>query len=209
MERRVELHNKMAELLNSQCDHLAITTRIVNPNRDDYALDWVKEGTKQHYFLCNSQITLYPTDVWINDLNEKGLELYSSALIRVQKEDFKAEYDVYYFDTRNSGSWFADEESVWRNETPPHVEKGCKGTFNSWNNLTVSGVLKDEKGSSLFTSPCVFIGLEKDEKGKCVGGWCLTKSGSLYKLGVEREREYVDEKIREFKKKLDSESNNK
>lgn len=158
-----------------------------NTDLENYAHKLLRKDCKEYYHVSMSQHTvrpLYPPEAPIESiLSEEGLKKYKFISSRIKQsielspsslcnEIFKDEFVEYSFNATASGSWFANKDSQY------YDSNYLQGILNCWNDICISGwTNKHPKG--LSTSPVIFIN-EKD-------GWCITKSGSLYKLGTRVE----------------------
>jgi len=127
----------------------------------------LKSDSQEYYLFSSFQKTIIPINNEEDELDtnpsslekilsDKGLIVYEHAKSLASMNHFKDEFIDYKFDRSNSGSWFGDENSVWRDKQTMY-EKGTKGSFNTWNNINIIG--KTVKSGKMFvtTSSCVFI----------------------------------------------------
>lgn len=149
-----------------------------------FASELIDPTTAEHYHLCSNQCTIRPKDSTtpLSILTESGRNIYEAALRDVEKENFKGRFVEYCVDYSNSGSWFEDVESQHYKENDP-FSGGCRGMFNTFQNIVITGII-DEMEKPIRTSSCIFFEREL--------GWCLTKSGSLYRLKDANELDIVD-----------------
>jgi hypothetical protein len=182
MKKQIDNFNKFSSEVSSKSPFISSTIIATNPfenNTQENAFTWIKPTTKQYYELPIGAITVQPINH--ESLSDRGLDLYQQCLDRVKQNNFKDEIAEYYVEAQPSGSWFADEES-------PHYDpNGIRGMMNTFQNYNVIGMTTS--GGPIQTSTCVFIKTDPDDG---VGtGWCLTRSGSLYKLHTQKDMVYI------------------
>jgi hypothetical protein len=142
----------------------------------------LRKDCEEYYRVSLRQVTvrpLYPKNAPIESiLSKEGLEKYNFVTKRAENTDnFKDEISEYALSSENSGSWFANSSSTF------YDPDDLKGILNCLNNIVVYGWSKKHQ-QSISTSPVVFI-TPKPVEGSDKFRWCITKSGSLYKLGKE------------------------
>lgn len=139
----------------------------------------LRRDCKEYYHVSMNQLTViprYPHDAPIESiLSEEGLKQFKFVSSRAEKEEnFKDEMVDYAFDFIISGGWFADEKS------PFYDPEDVKGILNCRNDIQIYGWSKTHQ-LPISTSRVVFVNNMLNPK------WCITKSGSLYKLGTKRD----------------------
>ena len=136
------------------------------------AAKYMKKDTEEYYYLASDQYTVRPcsegTDL-MDILSPDGIKLYQTTQQRYERGEWKDSFDQYGLEMANSGFWSADKESQYYLSDKPHTY------LNSWNNVNVVGY-SEKIGAWITTSPAIFV----------TENWCLTKSGSLYKLNGEK-----------------------
>lgn len=137
----------------------------------------LKPDSEEYFRVAAQQISVYPLEgsgrTYADILSAEGMELFQQAQQRYDRNDIKDTATRYSIRHERSGSWFKPENSQfkWVN----YQDEGeINGILNTWSNLTILGEMENMK-CGMTTSCCVFI---TDE-------WCLTKSGSIYKLGTK------------------------
>lgn len=139
-----------------------------NTKKNEGAAKYIKKNTREYYLLASHQYTITPLNKLEDILNEEGENLYNQARKRYERGEYKDTITEYRAIYDNSGSWVSNPES------PFYDKKEIGGSFNSFQNLKICGIT-ESTGGPITTSPAIFITPE----------WCLTSSGSLYKLGIE------------------------
>lgn len=129
---------------------------------------WLKDDSKELYLAALDQWTLDLSNK--ESLSQKGRKLYEAALSEYKKGNIKDMFIVYYLLPALSGPWSPDKTSRFHGKES-FLADPLFGCLNSWRNVIIISVVAD--GRRIKTSPCIFI-----EKS-----WCLTKNGSIYKLG--------------------------
>jgi len=147
----------------------------VNPTSTNEAHILLKPDSEEYFRVASQQISVYPLPgsgrTYADILSAQGLALFQEAQRRYQENDVKDKAIRYSIQNEHSGSWFKPQDSPfsWIN----YEDEGeIKGMFNTRLNMCITGEMEKAK-RMMTTSICVFI---TDE-------WCLTKSGSVYKLG--------------------------
>jgi hypothetical protein len=135
------------------------------------AAKYMTPDTKEYYYLALNQYTISPFDIDENLdlLNTVGLELYYETLKRLSFEKFKGVFTKYFLERTNSGLWVNNVSSPFYNP------EECNAILNSFNNFSINGFL--ESGERISTSSVIFLTSE----------WCLTRTGSIYKLNGQVE----------------------
>ena len=129
-----------------------------------YAVDYMRTDCIEYYNAPEALSTI-PSHMLGNYdgiLNERGIELFNKAEAGIN--DSCKTIVKYNFGTENSGPWFPDTESIYYLKTDFSM-------LNSHSNFRVIGITSELK--PINTSPAIFI----------TKTWCLTKSGTIYKLG--------------------------
>ena len=168
MNRLFEAHNKLKHPNLSKTIYVYDKTKL----NQNCAQDLLKPNTNEYYSSSVLQTTILPVrpDTQYEDiLNEKGLEIYKQAQEDVKNDKFISEFPEFACQYTNSGGWFADENSKF------YDCEEFKGMLNTQNNITIVGKSTGHGGACMTTSVCIFCNVKE--------GWCLTQSGSLYKLG--------------------------
>jgi hypothetical protein len=151
---------------------------VVDPDHQiNDAQKLLKPDSEEYFRVASHQITVYPLEgsgrTYADILSAEGMKLFQQAQQRYDRNDIKDTAARYSIRRERSGSWFKPDKShfKWVN----YQDEGeINGMFNTWSNLTILGEMENMK-CVMTTSSCVFI---TDE-------WCLTKSGSIYKLGTK------------------------
>ena len=102
----------------------------------------------------------------VDILTEEGIKLLNETNLNFSEGEYKDTFTKYAISRSISGFWSADQSSVYYDPDEPHT------SLNSWTNISVQG-WSQTRQCRLITSPVILITEE----------WCLTRSGSLYKLG--------------------------
>ena len=144
-----------------------------------FAADLLKRNCVEFYNLSSSQYTIIPTTKNVESIvNKCGLQMYQAACSDYNQNRYKDQFTSYCLINDNSGSWFANPESPFYDDSP----NALKGMLNTFKNVLIWGFTEKSTDIPIRTSQCVFL-----ERGK----WALTKSGSFYRLdGVEHN--YID-----------------
>ena len=175
-------------------------------NDEAPAAKYIKPDTKEYYYLSSNQYTVRTGDesTDLSDiLTEEGKVLFDESQDKFKKGEYKDTFTEYCRDPGRSGFWSADESSKYFD-----ANKEVRGCLNSWNNVRVTGI-SNKCNECMTTSPVIFI----------TENWCLTRSGSLYKLdknsskvnfytGVEQTKEELEEKEQEEEIKICCECGN-
>ncbi len=146
------------------------------------AAKYIKPDIEEYYLLPNMTYTIPRRGgSYTGILNDEGLKLYTETLKRVKAGDFKDTVSRYQFIRSNSGYWEPNMSS-------PFFSKNFI-LLNTFKNIQVSGLTEEiymkekhkpsDKRHYMSTSPVIFY----------TSDWCLTKSGSLYKLGTNFEND--------------------
>ena len=135
----------------------------------------LKPDSEEYFRVASQQISVYPGSgrTYADILSDEGMILFQEAQQRYDRNDIKDTATRYSIQDERSGSWFKPKNShfKWVN----YQDEGeIQGMFNTWSNNIILGEMENMK-CVMQTSCCVFI---TDE-------WCLTKSGSIYKLGTK------------------------
>jgi hypothetical protein len=129
---------------------------------------YIKKNTKEYYYLSSHQYTVPPRENIEEILTDEGKVLYNQTQKQYERGEYKDVFHTYGIEYRTSGCWYCEEDS------PFYSVDDCRGCLNARNNIVVTG-----RGGRIddwiTTSIIIFITPE----------WCLTKSGSLYKLCSE------------------------
>lgn len=135
---------------------------------------YIKKNTEEYYWIASDQWTIRPenkdTDL-LDILTTAGLELHSQTQEKYDAGDWKDTLSTYALDRSKSGFWSPDKESPYY---VPDTDGSHWTTLNSWNNIVVLG-FSESRQKWLTTSAVILITNE----------WCLTRSGSLYKIGTK------------------------
>ena len=153
------------ELLQEKLGEKVVLTRTFSDLSPSYK--YVKKNCKEFHYLANGQYTISKEDIEekLDILTEEGMGLYKDALRRFSNGDVRGYFPSYDLLNMNSGFWENTKDDYY---DPSEFD----AILNSFNNISVCGALEGEE-SKIVTSPVVFF--TKD--------FCLTKSGSIYKLG--------------------------
>ena len=168
INKELDVIKKLAE----KGSNIPIITRPFHPDSNDTspAAKYIKDDTIEYYYLGSDQYTVQVRDENINIhdiLTDEGKNLFDKTVLRFSKNDYKDTFSTYITERSNSGFWSADTDSKYYKPEDP-------GTYlNSWNNISIRG-LSDKNQVWLITSSVILLTNE----------WCLTRSGSLYKLGT-------------------------
>lgn len=134
---------------------------------------YVKTDTEPYYGLCSEQVTI-PKDKnnsYDSILNEEGIKELNRIEELVANNVFKNTFIKYKLVQGNSGTWFNDKTSLF-------YKSEYYSALNTFQNILVEGILQDmsdediSSNKVLTTSPVIFY----------TDKWCVTRSGSLYKL---------------------------
>lgn len=143
---------------------------------------YVIKDTEHYAGISNDQYTVPRNDKGTYDgiLNADGIKLYEETIEKVKNGQFKDILYCYFFDRANSGIHKPD----LRFDSNPVT------ALNSFNNKVALGLTKQmqldqinvpkDEQKYLSTSSIIIYGKHKDLYGEFE--WCLTRSGSLYKL---------------------------
>ena len=138
--------------------------RIFNETTNDVspAAKYIKVDTDEYYHLASDQYTVLSDQ---NILTEKGLKLFNETQEKYNRGEWKDILEPYGIMNSLSGFWSPDKSSKYYTDDEKYT---C---LNTRNNLKISGFSK-KKNDCLTTSVVIFV----------TDNWCLTNSGSLYKL---------------------------
>lgn len=170
MNRYFKAHNDVPAHPN-----ISKTTIIYDSNEtyETPAQKYLKVNTREYYQSSLFQTSVYPLNLeetYEHILNDRGLQVYKQAQQNVNDKKFDSEFIDFAIQFSNSGGWFADEKSDFYD---PDEQQGY---INSFKDVTILG-LRESDRQYITTSPCIFYNLKEK--------WCLTQSGSLYKLNNE------------------------
>lgn len=160
------------------------------------ALELLKDGSIEKFEACEQQYTIsipknsnsffrniteYITESEkiLDILNDKGKEIYNLILEKVERKEFKDTFTKYAYTSNHSGAWFPDKKSKFYD-----TEESINAYLNTFKNVTIVGN-SVEKGP-IQTSVILFFKDSIVENGEIKEyGWCYSKSGSLYRLGIK------------------------
>lgn len=161
------------------------------------ATELLKDYTKEKYDVCELQYTIYkeneegiivttPSEI-MDILNEDGKDIYNLVLKKVEEGIYKDVFTKYSILREHSGVWIANKDPEYE-QYAKHLE-GVNATLNSFRNIRITG-LSESLQKVIDTSVCLFFNRSKidDNENIIEDGWCLTRSGSLYKLKQEISR---------------------
>lgn len=129
---------------------------------------YIKSHTPEEYSLSSQQYTVPQRDGdYIYTLNSHGWAQYTEAKHIAETSPTLNTIDDYFLAVTESGQWcprpssnYYDPSDTWHMKT--------------YNNIIVCGwITVGDTKKIIGTSPCVFY----------TDTWCLTKSGTIYKLG--------------------------
>jgi hypothetical protein len=130
----------------------------------------LKPETEEFYRLASRQITVTPCgdNNYSDILSEEGLIKFRDAETQFLKGDFKDTISNYMVEHSSAGFWFKDPNSHF-NTIDDSEMNGC---LNAPNNITIIGKMSKVENILMRTNVCIFV----------TDQWCLTNSGSIYKL---------------------------
>lgn len=144
----------------------------------------LRQDTREYFRAATEQHTIISKLPYKQILNEEGFLLFKNASTRAKRREFKDEISYYTVVPGESGSWTFDNAHPNGEEyMKTALDPGLRGCFSTLFNRHVEGIFKSTGPRVLkITSCCIFIVEPRGE----TPGWCLTVSGSLYKLVSSR-----------------------
>nr|QBK90087.1 MAG: hypothetical protein LCPAC101_03720 [Pithovirus LCPAC101] len=161
---------------------LIIRPFMKDSNDESPVAKYIKTDTKEYYYLSSNQYTVILKNINLNDiLTDEGQLLYNEYQNKFEQGDYKDTFINYCLVKCLSGFWSPNKTDKYYNNT----DCIC---LNTWNNINITG-FSSKVEKYITTSPVIFL----------TNDWCLTKSGSLYKLIKEHNIEKIKTDIEKIK----------